>query len=237
MSGVVLPYILGLLVLFLYNPVIYMFIQWIVFGSIAVVFIRMVGIALISTSIETRDMIGPEQSDPVLSTPVTNAELFIGVTIGNLMKGQALLQLIISFVAGIVAFYACSFVIGWLLSLTPFVGWRIPVEIALFMPILAILQLLTVIMLLLLITFASALWSTIADSFVAISITCAHVLIIALVATGIGIIAIPSEEMSEIEITLRIAGITLWLGLNILLAGISGLKGFAVRRRPGRYYL
>ncbi len=213
--------------------------------SIATIAIRLFWTSVILTVNRMKDLLTDERKDPILTTPMTDPEIFYGECVGNVMKGHLVFEATIGFVLGIVAPYIIILLLLTLVTTLFSIKYGLMLilyAVALLIPVVWMIFMSATILLML--AFAAGFYAILTDNAVAIMLTIIHTAFF--VAIGAAFVSIPFfiGNISQLAPNQMLTGFgggalfqVCWMLLCAYGTGWMGLRAFSLSRRPGYYEL
>jgi len=208
-------------------------------GGIAVCFtgLRLFLTCLIATPLEFRREVGEEQLGAILSTPISDSQVFFGECISGLMRGLGAIEEVIALLAGLV--------IPYLLLMSP-IFWPIVKEAGIHAVWWAVLFGLVVIMLALLLVItsvAAGLYSVVMPVVATVPATFFHVFILVAGSMYMGNRLVDAfarlAHIQYVYILVRFLSLGVFeisaMALILAMTSHFGVLAFARARRPGYY--
>ena len=241
-TGAVIVFILSILPFF--SPEVRMIITvWLIAIAVFIIVIRLMGSALVSTAHGMRNIIAEDMKDPLLTTPVKNASIYYGVTLGSLMRGYKIIESMAGFIVGMLASYAgMVFVQIVLKTVGPIEIWIIPFMWLINITFIAVGIFVLGMLILLLITFASGYYATFLDLLTSIIMAVFHFALT--VGSGGFFLYIPfilrdihQMQPDEISNGFMFGGLFMigWIALATIGTAWMGVISLAKKRCPGFY--
>ncbi len=218
-----------------------------------VILIRSFIVCLVTTPRELQSDIGLEQLNPMLSTPITDADLYFGETMPNVIKG---LEMSESFVALSFGLFLPAFAICGVPCAVQTLGipYGVLVSVLAFIafPVVMVYMIANLVLMMLLLSFAAGIYSVSMAMFGAIVATLVHYFVVRTVASMISsvvrlvftlpVLAAGSSFMYGGDFLWGGAGFVasevlriVLVGLGCYLTALYGVSAFAHARRQGYY--
>ncbi|MCX6646545.1 MAG: hypothetical protein NTY09_09330 [bacterium] len=210
---------------------------------IAIIAVRLFWVSVILTVNRMKDLLTEERKDPVLTTPLTDREIFYGECVGNVMKGHLVFEATVCFAFGLVAPYILILIILTLfLSIFfIFIGFAaiigmltlvIPIAWMVFMSV----------MILLLLAFSAGYYAILTDNTVAIMMAILHTALFTIIGSSLLFLPFFLADVTLLEPKQMLIGFgagvlfqVCWMLISVYGTAWMGLRAFSLSRRPGFY--
>ena len=210
---------------------------------IAIIAIRLFWVSVIITVNRMKELLTEDRMDAVLTTPLTDREIFYGECVGNVMKGHLVFEATVSFAFGLVAPYILIlFIFALFLSIFMiFVGFTILLYgLNLLIPI--VWMVFMSVMLILLLAFSAGYYSILTDNVVAVMMSILHSVVLTAVGSSLLFLPFYLTDLTTLEPNQMLIGFgagalfqVCWMIISVYGTAWMGLRAFSLRRRSGYY--
>lgn len=211
--------------------------------SIAVIAAKLFWVSVIVTVTRMKELLTEDRKDPVLTTPMSDKEIFFGECVGNVMKGHLVFEAAVSFVLGLIApyFFILILLTLFLSLFLLFIGPAILLyALTLLIPIAWMIFMSA--MLLLLLAFSAGYYSILTDNAVAIMMAVLHTILFTAIGSSLLFVPFYVSDLSNLEPNQMLMGFgagalfqVCWMIISVYGTAWMGLKAFSNKRRPGFY--
>jgi len=211
--------------------------------GVLLILFRLIGSALVSTPKGMRNIMAEDMKDPVLTTPITNASIYYGVTLGTLMRGYMVIESMASMIIGIVFSYAAMVFIRLVLkSVWTLEVWLIPFKWLVSLAVISAGMFALGMLILLLFSFAAGYYATFLDTLTSVIMAVVHFMF--MFGFGASLLYIPFilrdfSLMAQDEFVngMLFGGLFMigWIAMTVIGTAWMGVLSLARRRCPGFY--
>lgn len=212
---------------------------------VAIAFMVMFYVCLIMTPIDLRKDTIPGQEDPVMATPLTDGQIYLGSCLPNFVKGLLIGASVISILAGLLLPSVPSAI---LLIRYYSIGYEIVLQSTAFALGILLTAVAGYILMMLLLSLAAGMYSSILQAFGAILATLAHYWFITRMTAFVNVFAVLFPAHTAVyDPFMEFASVMQWflvielikkaiIAFGCWLTAVIGVGIFAGARRPGNYY-